>query len=109
MSEHSSTDPVTWEVHKVQEHPDDFAFLQIHQDGVEIAHVYHHPDKYTEAERHANLLAAAPQLLALARRYAGECAECGGSGEEIVDDDMAVPCDACEDIRAVIDKAEGRS
>lgn len=61
------------------------------------------------AEANARLIAAAPDLLALARRYAGECAECGGSGEEIVDDDKAVPCDACEDIRAVIDKAEGRS
>jgi hypothetical protein len=69
----------------------------------------------------AALTAAAPDLLALARQCASECADCGGKGqivtrsggsgwgnggpdvcEEIED------CDACAHIWAVINKARGR-
>lgn len=53
-------------------------------------------------------------LLALAHKFASECSECGGSGEfrpyvgngEFGD---VKPCPDCADIRAVIQKAEGRS
>ena len=53
-------------------------------------------------------------LLALAHKFAGECSECGGSGEfrpyvgngEFGD---VKPCPDCADIRAVIAKAEGRA
>lgn len=60
----------------------------------------------------ATLVEAAPDLLALARQYASECAECGGSNEVIKNDrggdpdhDRAEPCAACADIRKVIDAA----
>ncbi|HMJ13779.1 MAG TPA: hypothetical protein VK524_20320 [Polyangiaceae bacterium] len=51
----------------------------------------------------AHLIAAAPGLLAMVRRYASECANCGGSGDAPYDD--AYPCSECEDIWALIDKA----
>jgi hypothetical protein len=54
------------------------------------------------------LIAAAPELLGLARAYAGACAECGGGAELIDSRDNAYPCPECAAIRAVIDKAEGR-
>ncbi len=76
-------------------------------------------DEPAESEQHANarLIAAAPDLLALAKRYASECSECGGTGvvsrhiegrdtQAAMDADDQ-PCDACADIRAVIAKAEG--
>lgn len=63
----------------------------------------------------AALLKAAPGLLALARKYASECAECGGTGLltiktwpggiEVDNDDQS--CADCADIRAVIAKATG--
>jgi hypothetical protein len=59
------------------------------------------------------LIEASPELLALARQYASECAECDGAGLvtittypggiEVDNDDQ--PCPACTDIRAVIAKA----
>ena len=59
----------------------------------------------------ARLIAAAPDLLALAKRYASECAECDGDGRILVtfNDREAEydPCEACADIRAAIAKAEG--
>ena len=61
----------------------------------------------------ARLIAAAPDLLALAKQYASECGECNGTGE--VDGDperdsyARVNCPDCADIRAVIAKAEGRA
>jgi hypothetical protein len=68
-----------------------------------------------EAEANAKLIAAAPALLALAREYAGECAECGGGGEIVKNrgsgdpiDDYSVECADCRDIHAVIDVATGR-
>ena len=75
------------------------------------------PDDARECEANARLIAAAPDLLALAKRYASECSECGGTGVKLVwaenvdhNDawDHSEPCDACADIRAVIEKAEGR-
>ena len=60
----------------------------------------------------ARLIAAAPDLLALAKRYASECAWCSGTGTiEHVPFDNGVSstskCIQCADIRAVIEKAEG--
>ena len=55
-------------------------------------------------------------LLALAKRCASECGTCGGTGVKLVwaanadhNDawDHSEPCDACADIRAAIEKAEG--
>lgn len=71
----------------------------------------------TEAAVRANacLIAAAPELLLLARKLASECAECGGSAEKIrahgsaPEDEYAEPCAECADIWTVINKAEGRS
>lgn len=69
---------------------------------------------WPERKANALLIAAAPELLALAKQYAEECATCGGFGEcdlpvEGTDDELeSVPCIDCADIRAVIAKAEGR-
>ena len=56
---------------------------------------------------------AAPDLLALARRYASECGECSGTRVVPVGHhdrpDTDVPCGECADIWTVIDKAEGRA
>ena len=51
-------------------------------------------------------------LLALAKRYASECARCSGTGMiECVPFDngisSTVTCNDCADLRAVIEKAEG--
>ena len=57
----------------------------------------------------AQLIAAAPDLLDIAKQYASECLECNygdgatGKGSE------GEPCEGCADLRAVIAKAEGRS
>ena len=67
----------------------------------------HHP----VASANARLIASAPDLLALAKRYASECSKCGGTGRILVTVNAGVPeyddCDACAYIRAVIEKAEG--
>ena len=67
----------------------------------------HHP----VASANARLIASAPDLLALAKRYASECEKCGGTGQILVTVNAGVPeyddCDACRDLRAVIEKAEG--
>lgn len=57
------------------------------------------------AEERARLIAAAPDLLALARQYASECGECAGT--RVCPDDSA--CIECADVWKVIDKAEGRT
>ena len=64
-------------------------------------------------EKRAALIAAAPDLLALAHQFASECAECGGVGEvkqgtDPTGEPAMYHCDACFDIRTVIAKAEGR-
>ena len=64
----------------------------------------------------AALIAAAPDLLALAKQYASECADCGGTGRyqytfplpSMAMAQVGEPCAACDDIRAVISKAEGK-
>ena len=72
-----------------------------------------------EIEANARLIVSAPDLLALAKRYASECGMCGGTGlvsrhiegrdtQAAMDADDH-PCEACADIRAVIEKAEGRA
>lgn len=56
----------------------------------------------------ARLFAAAPDLLAMVRQYASECAECDGEGEVLIEDDdfdrepWWQPCPDCQDIREVI-------
>ena len=57
----------------------------------------------TEAD--ARLIAAAPDLLALAHQYASECGECAGT--RVCPDDA--PCTECGFIWDVINKAEGKS
>lgn len=61
----------------------------------------------------ARLIRAAPDLLALAKQYAAECARCLGIGRYEADGDPSrvatESCSECADIRAVIAKAEGRS
>lgn len=70
-----------------------------------------HPDLEVSAADMA-LIAAAPDLLALAKLYASECAECGGSGASVTPRDgkgsagSVTRCPDCADIRAVIAKAE---
>ena len=60
----------------------------------------------------AHLIASAPDLLALAKRYASKCGMCGGTGRRMAlgpdgSETHTVACAACADIRAVIEKAEG--
>ena len=58
------------------------------------------------------LIAVAPDLLALARRYADECGECHGTGRALVprsEPPDYTDCPDCADIRSLIDKAEGRT
>lgn len=70
-------------------------------------------------DANARLIAAAPDLLALARQYASECSGCDGRGFTVGDDGITgrgpddveptrYACEDCEDIRAVIAKAEGK-
>lgn len=68
-----------------------------------------HSKRADEAHANARLIAAAPDLLALAKQYASECEECGGSGEIrfIGETDAQYQCNDCAHIRAVIDKATG--
>ena len=70
----------------------------------------HHPG----ASANARLIAAAPELLAVAKRYASECGMCGGTGRRMAlgtdgSETHTVDCTACRDIRAAIAKAEGAS
>jgi len=61
------------------------------------------------------IIAAAPELLDMVRRYASECGECNGTGMvtlttwvggiEVSNDDQL--CPDCADIRALIAKATG--
>jgi hypothetical protein len=58
--------------------------------------------------RHAALIGAAPELLALARRYASECRHCDGRGVRMTHPAGATDdCFACADIRKIIAKAGG--
>jgi hypothetical protein len=66
----------------------------------------------------ARLIAAAPELLELAKRYTRECGECDGRGYILIAGEQFTQeasnrereeCDECADIREVIAKAEGRS
>lgn len=62
--------------------------------------------------RALGLVMAAPALLDLARKYASECADCGGTGTVNVrawPECRQEPCDACADIRAVIANAQGEA
>lgn len=85
-----------------------------------VALVYGHHDAGGIYSQDANnrLIAAAPELLALARKYASECAACNGTGTRhgtIGGDgygdrcaaiaDVEYDCEDCADIRAVIAKA----
>lgn len=72
-----------------------------------------------EQDANARLIAAAPELLALAVRYASECSECEGSGYVVVYADPYAhgdvsspeqsPCESCVDIRAAIAAATGET
>lgn len=71
------------------------------------------------ARANVRLIASSPELLELAKDYAGECADCDGTGiadtwEDNVPGDITkgvhkatIDCPQCADIRAVIAKAEG--
>ena len=63
------------------------------------------PDGFQQMRANARLIAAAPELLALAHQYAEECGECAGT--RVCPDDE--PCTECADIWTVIDRAEGRT
>ena len=71
-----------------------------------------------ETRANACLIATAPDLLALVKQYASECADCDGTGrapsfENNVPGDITkgvhmveIDCPDCADIRAVLSKAE---
>lgn len=56
------------------------------------------------AQANARLIAAAPELLAIALQYASECGECAGTGRN---DCGHEGCQDCAFIHAVIAKATG--
>lgn len=67
-------------------------------------------------DANARLIAAAPELLEMLRRYASECAECGGkglicTGTSGLECDGNAPlleqCEACVDIVLLVAKAGG--
>ena len=63
---------------------------------------------HAETQANMHLICAAPDLLALAKRYASECGTCEGRGfciEPI--DHEEIDCNDCADLRAIIVKAEG--
>jgi hypothetical protein len=56
----------------------------------------------------ARLIAAAPELLCIAREFAAGCAECNGTGAlefHGIGGPPGTPCPDCADVRAVIAKA----
>lgn len=76
-------------------------------------------DDADQITQNANLIAAAPELLALAKEYASSCISCNGFGYTVSDDGVTgrgpedvqptrEHCGECEHIRALIAKAEGR-
>jgi hypothetical protein len=72
-------------------------------------------DAAGEKEANAALICAAPEMLALLRRYASECQVCRGSGLSWIWDgegripDTDKPCKACADVRETIAKATGEA
>jgi hypothetical protein len=71
------------------------------------------PEVDIDPVANAILIAAAPDLLALAKQYASECATCDGTEMVMGRGPDGEPdgdrCPDCADIRAVIAKAEGRN
>ena len=63
------------------------------------------------SEKNLRLASTAPDLLALAKRYASECTQCHGRGEITIASNFrgieSHPCGGCADIRKIIEKAEG--
>jgi hypothetical protein len=105
MSKHT---PGPWHVITVAVH--DKLITSGDRSIASLDHASH--DTIEHLSANARLIAAAPALLALAKQYASECAECGGtavlhSGEGVYH--RQSDCDACADIWRVIDQAEGRS
>ena len=72
-------------------------------------------DTHGDRSADARLIAAAPDLLAIAREYADSCLDCSGSGTvqryDTDDSDCAVTefvdCPECAHVRAVIAAVEG--
>ncbi len=62
---------------------------------------------HAETQANTHLICAAPDLLALAKRYASECSGCDGQGNSKLSALHPEECQDCADIRAVIAKAEG--
>ena len=108
MSRHT---PGPWSARPVDEldfrAPDHDDFCIVAENGLCPGIVWQYMD---EGRANAALIAAAPDLLALAKQYAGDCVSChGGGGYYGAMSGTWYPCSACSNIRAVIDKAEGRA
>jgi DnaJ-class molecular chaperone len=91
-----------------------------HEGLVAVVYGHHDKDGQYSLEPNLKLIAASPDLLALAIQYASECAECDGTGivsRQIGGDgygdrcagvaDVEAPCPDCEDIRKVLRKVAG--
>ena len=95
--------------------------LKVKPDAVDRFNVYgqrlddHEPlgsAHFVRSSDYDALAAQRDELLALAHQYADECAECGGSGMMWTrapdpQDDREIPCTACANVWAVIDRVEG--
>ena len=95
-------------------HLSDFGSVQVRNaEGLPIADIHSSPDEAVNAARvaHAHLFAAAPDLLALARRLEAICDEereaWSGQGDEIAAGIEATWTERLADVRAVIAQATG--
>lgn len=90
--------PGSWSILADEDPDGGFEVVGPHQEPVALIPSLASP---RDALAVARLVAAAPDLLALAQQVATECGDCHGTGAEIP---SGKPCEACADIRAVIAK-----
>lgn len=111
--------PGPWQVSGVRQRAD-YKGHMVGPDGDGVTIVPYNEKDHAECLANARLIAAAPDLLELAKRYAMQCAHCDGNGFTVGDDGISgrgpddveptrYACEDCADIREVIAKAEGRS
>lgn len=125
----SKYSPAPWraEPYKVESgcDPNDYgswAVFDSRPNTLPLALLDHHRDGHggfrASVGKHAQLIAAAPELLALAKEYASSCINCTGwgftyqAGEAFTQEETArerIECEECAHIRELIANAEGRS
>lgn len=114
MSNAQSTDGLNAPWHYAAYEPDVRAFgvYVADRNGRRVCHFEGSIDQKEELTDQARLIAAAPELLTLAKKLASECAECEGKGRTEAEGyypgaTSYNDCPDCRDIHEVIAKAEG--